>query len=254
MKNKLGSIIVSTALIVVVGILLYMFYLQNDKIERLRLEVDTLENTIDTLDAEKITMQESINTMEEVKNEKNDEIEKLNSEIEKLNENITDIGVIRKILEQNFDYSDGLDNNDEDTSVETISFLDMDDDELVIYESFKKEYNDEMLRALEPFTIMKFYLYSGYMKDYETEFELYAECEEGEMTWTKEEYMNIPDEDLRSDFGLFEETYNVEVAIEDNEAIVKWNSDYDNETEFRYGFRLMKNDGDIWKVCFLPMQ
>ncbi len=130
----------------------------------------------------------------------------------------------------------------------------MTDDELRLYDSFKEEYNDEMLRAVEPFAIMKFYLHSGYLKDYETEYELYVEHEDSDMSWTKEEHFNIPERDRMKDYGVFEEAYNVEVEIEGNYAVIKWNSDYDNEENFKYGFSLVKNDDDIWKVSFIPMQ
>jgi hypothetical protein len=250
MKNKAGSIIASIILLVVVGALLYMFYLQSGRIKKLQASIDTLETTIDTLEEEKIFMNDTIKAMEADFDEKNDEIGKLKSRIEILNDNVNDITRIRRILEDNYEYYE--DTVGEDKKI--ISFMDMTDDELRIYDSFKEEYNDEMLRAVEPFTIMKFYLHSGYLKDYETEYELYREYEEGGMNWTKEEHLKFSKDDSREDYGVFEEAYNVEVEMDGDYGVVKWNSDYDNEGKYKYGFSLVKNEDDIWKVSFLPMQ
>jgi outer membrane murein-binding lipoprotein Lpp len=250
MKNKAGSIIASIILLFVVGSLLYMFYLQSGRIKKLQVSVDTLETTIDTLEEEKMSMEETIKAMEADCNQKNDEIDKLSSRIEILNDNVNDITRIRRILEDNYEYYEDTVSEDK----KTISFMDMTDDELRIYDSFKEEYNDETLRAVEPFTIMKFYLHSVYLKDYETEYELYVEHEDSDMSWTKEEHFNIPERDRMKDYGVFQEAYNVEVEIEGNYAVIKWNSDYDNEENFKYGFSLVKNEDAIWKVSFLPMQ
>lgn len=253
MKNKIGSIIASIFLLFVVGALVYMFYIQTARIKDLRGNVETLEMTIETLEGEKAAMVKTMDGLEVDLVGKNDEIDKFKVKIEILNDNSSDITAIRKILEENFDY-DEVTEKEDISHVETISFLDMGEDELRIYESFKEEYNDEMLTAVEPFAIMKFYLYSGYMKDYETEYELYEEYVEGGMNWTKEEHMNFPEEDQRQDYGIFEEAYDVEVEMNGDQAVVKWNSDYDNDEDFKYGFRLEKNDNGIWKVGFMPMQ
>lgn len=253
MKNKIGSIIASIFLLVVVGGLVYMFYIQTLRIKDLRGEVETLESALEVLEGEKAEMEASMDAMAAEGQEKDEQIENLNGKIDILNDNVNSISAIRRILEENFEYSDEAEDMD-DSHTEAISFLDMSDDELKIYESFKEEYNDEMLTAVEPFTIMKFYLYSSYVKDYETQYELYVNHEDYDMSWTKEEHMEIPDKDRISDFGEFETAYNVEVKVEGDHALVLWNSDYDGEEEFKYGFNLDRDENGIWKVDFIPMQ
>ncbi|SHI52872.1 hypothetical protein SAMN02745751_00492 [Dethiosulfatibacter aminovorans DSM 17477] len=253
MKNRIGSIIASIFLLVVVGALVYMFYIQTVRIKDLRKEVESLESTIEVLEGEKAEMETSMDAMAADVEEKNEQIEKLNGKIEILNDNVNSISAIRKILEENFGHDEGAEDEAE-ANFESISFLDMSEDELMIYESFKEEYNDEMLTAVEPFTIMKLYLYCSYIKDYETQYELYVNHEDYDMSWTKEEHMNIPEEHRISDFGEFETAYNVEVKVEGAHALVLWNSDYDGEEEFKYGFNLDKDENGIWKVNFIPMQ
>jgi hypothetical protein len=256
MKNRIGSIIASIFLLLVVGALVYMFYVQTLRIRDLRNKVEILEINIETMEGEKTQMEGSLDAMETVLEEKNEEIDKLNDKIDTMDDNAGDIDAIREILEDNFKNNDYYEEREvpDNSQVEVISFIDMTSDELIIYESFKDGYNDEMLTAVEPFTIMKLYLYSGFMKDYETEYELYVDYVEGGMNWTKEEHLNFPEEDMREDYGIFETAYDMKVEAQGKYAVITWKSDYDNEEAFSYSFSLKKNDDGIWKVNFLPMQ
>ena len=105
------------------------------------------------------------------------------------------------------------------------------------------------------------YLYSGYTKDYETQYELYTTKEEW-VLWSKEEDENFPQDHRMQgeDFKIFHDIYNLNVGYRNYDygesAIITWSSKngyYDDQGAWEYFFNLTK-DNDIWKVSFIPMQ
>ena len=150
----------------------------------------------------------------------------------------------------------------ENTIIEAENLIDLSEYEAAKLNGFKSSYNDEVLLGLEPLSICKMYLFSGYMGDYETQYEFYTTNEDYVM-WSKEDDENIPEEDRMSitDFKVFHDVYdlNVEFKARDygEEAIITWsskNGNYDeNQEAWVYSFRLIK-DNEVWKVAFVPMQ
>jgi hypothetical protein len=77
---------------------------------------------------------------------------------------------------------------------------------------------------------------------------------------TCQKFSEIAYEHRRSDYGVFEDVFNVKIDLstrdEDN-ALIVWNSrnGYVDELQggWTYTFRLVKDD-DVWKVGFLPLQ
>lgn len=145
---------------------------------------------------------------------------------------------------------------------EVENLLDLNDYEAEKFKEFKSNYEDKVLLGLEPLSICKMYLYSGYTEDYETQYELYTTKEEW-VLWSKEEDENIPEEHRMKieDFKVFNDVYNLNVELKNQHygevAVITWSSQngYYDEVEgaWVYFFNLMKDNG-IWKVGFIPMQ
>lgn len=183
-------------------------------------------------------------------------IETTSNDIKKLETRISELEtLVEKLTVRNEDLTKELNSLKNKTDEEEIivNLLDLNNEELQIYNKFKQHYNEEVLRDVEPLSICKMYFYAGYNKDYETEYELYIKGEEW-LGWSKEEHMSIPDNERIKDFIEFKNVEDLKAEVKEDSAVITWKYDGDNEDEFRYGFNLVKNKDGIWKVSFMPMQ
>ena len=142
-------------------------------------------------------------------------------------------------------------------------FLELNNLEKEVYESYIIDFDENKLRGLGPISIMKMYLHAGKEKNYEGEWELYIK-EENYVVWDKEYHMSIPKDDRTKDFSQYENPVNIRVDYRDFElleAVVSWEDKYADPDSydghgnpFRYPFSLIRNSNGIWKVQFLPIQ
>lgn len=139
----------------------------------------------------------------------------------------------------------------------TTNLFELEKGELKIYNQFKENYDEEVLRDVEPLTICKMYFYARYNEDYETEYELLIKDEEY-VGWTKEEHMTFTHNYDRTEFyDEFKNVEDLQVSFHENTSDVNWKygDELDsNGNEIRRGFLLVKNSNGIWKVHFMPMQ
>jgi hypothetical protein len=248
--NKLISVLSMIIIILVVAALIYMFYLQNEKIETLNAELNLKNQAISQLEIEKQTHANDIEVKDTKIAELEDKINSLQSDLDSLDMDSDAREYVRRAMEKFF--------NEYLEQVEPAeSFMNLTDNELNAYNSFKENYNDMALTGLSPLSIMKLYLHAEKIKDYGTQYELYT-SDENQVMWTKEEHLNIPDNDRIKDFGIFEKATRRTVTINEGEAIVSWYSAHDsgayNEGPWQYGFRLTMDDNGIWRIGFMPMQ
>ncbi|HBH12942.1 MAG TPA: hypothetical protein DDX29_07490 [Clostridiales bacterium] len=248
--NKLISFLSMFVVILVVAALIYMFYLQNEKIEALNNDLMQKDQTISQLENENQSLIQEIGDNEAQIAELESNVSSLQSELDSLDLNNDARDYVKRLMDKFFDeYFNKTDS--------TESFMDLTDNELNAYNSFKESYNDMALTGLSPLSIMKLYLHAEKIKDYDTQYELYTR-DEDQVMWTKEEHLNIPESDRVKDFGIFEKATRRTVTINEGEAIVSWYSTHDsdeyNEDAWQYGFRLTMDDNGIWRVGFLPMQ
>jgi hypothetical protein len=248
--NKLISVLSMIIIILVVAALVYMFYLQNEKIETLNAELNLKNQAISQLEIEKQTHANDIEVKDTKIAELEDKINSLQSDLDSLDMDSDAREYVRRAMEKFF--------NEYLEQVEPAeSFMNLTDNELNAYNSFKENYNDMALTGLSPLSIMKLYLHAEKIKDYGTQYELYT-SDENQVMWTKEEHLNIPDNDRIKDFGIFEKATRRTVTINEGEAIVSWYSAHDsgayNEGPWQYGFRLTMDDNGIWRIGFMPMQ
>lgn len=248
--NKLLSILSMIIVILVVSALVYMFYLQNEKIELLNNDLMLKDQTISQLETENQSLAQEVENNEVQISELESEVSKLQSEVESLDMDFEAREYVKRLMDQFFnDYF----NQTESTE----SFMNLTDNELNAYNSFKDNYNDMALEELSPLSIMKLYLHAEKIKDYSTQYELYTR-DENQVMWTKEDHLKIPENDRVKDFGIFEKATRRTVTINEEEAIVSWFSTHDsgayNEGPWQYGFRLTMDDDGIWRVGFMPMQ
>lgn len=248
--NKLLSILSMIIVVLVVSALIYMFYLQNEKIEALNNDLMMKEQTISQLENETQSLTQEIEDNEIRIAELESNVSSLQAELDALDLDKDARDYVKRLMDKFFnDYF----NQTESTE----SFIELTDSELNAYNSFKENYNDMALTDLSPLSIMKLYLHAAKIKDYDTQYELYTR-DENQVMWTKEEHLNIPENHRMEDFGIFETATGRTVTINDGEAIVSWFSAHDSdafdEDAWQYGFRLTMDDDGIWRVGFMPMQ
>ncbi|MBV1757517.1 MAG: hypothetical protein KMY55_06695 [Dethiosulfatibacter sp.] len=248
--NKLISFLSMIIVILVVAALVYMFYLQNQKIEGLNAELNMKDQTISQLETEKQTLVQEIEGNKVKIAELESDLSSLQSEMESLDLDSEAREYVKRAMDKFFnDYLDQVEPAE--------SFMDLTDNELNSYNSFKEDYNDMALTGLSPLSIMKLYLHAEKIKDYDTQYELYTR-DEDQVMWTKEEHLSIPESDRVKDFGIFETATRRTITINEGEAIVSWYSNHDseayNEDSWQYDFRLTMDDNGIWRVGFIPMQ
>jgi hypothetical protein len=248
--NRIISFLSMIIVILVVAALVYMFYLQNQKIEGLNAELNLKDQAISQLEIEKQTHANDIEVKDTKIAELEDKINSLQSDLDSLDMDSDAREYVRRAMEKFF--------NEYLEQVEPAeSFMNLTDNELNAYNSFKENFNDMALTGLSPLSIMKLYLYAEKIKDYETQYELYT-SDENQVMWTKEDHLKIPENDRIKDFGIFEKATRRTVTINEGEAIVSWYNTHDsgayNEDPWQYGFRLTMDDNGIWRVGFMPMQ
>ncbi|MCH4890590.1 hypothetical protein EZV73_23615 [Acidaminobacter sp. JC074] len=221
------------------------------KVNELQDQVSKLETTIIELEKENDLL---ANRVEEL-NARNSE-EKIKDAIEELHEALakakevntqTSAEQVKDIIEeletmQSYVYPD---------------LIELSNEEANMLRAFKVEYDPGVLIDASPLSICKLYLYSSSQKDFETCYELYIKDSEDIMGYVeKDEYLEIRNRDANFSYELFTDVYDLEVEIEDDEAIILWyaKDGYNDPLQgpFRYGFTLTKQD--IWRVNFLPMQ
>lgn len=248
--NKLLSLLSMIIVILVVAALVYMFYLQNEKIETLNAELNLKDQAISQLETEKQTLANDIEEKDAKIAEMENNVNSLQSDLDSLDMDSDAREYVRRAMEKFF--------NEYLEQVEPAeSFMSLTDNELNAYTSFKENYNDMALTGLSPLSIMKLYLHTEKIKDYGTQYELYTR-DENQVMWTKEDHLKIPESDRIKDFGIFEKATRRTVTINEDLAIVSWFSTHDsgeyNEDAWQYGFRLTMDDNGIWRVGFMPMQ
>jgi hypothetical protein len=121
-----------------------------------------------------------------------------------------------------------------------------------IYESFKKSYDNELLRGLEPIVVANFYIYASITGDRETQYELYID-DENHIQWSKEHHLSFPPDpqESLSEYVLSFKNADLYFAFPTGDE----NSGYVSIVDKPFPYILMtKNSAGIWKINFLPGQ
>lgn len=130
-----------------------------------------------------------------------------------------------------------------------------------VYNNFSKNYDNSLLKDLEPLSICRLYLHSVELKDYETQYELYNQ-DENYLGWAKEEYLKDKGDDNKDKLtDTFKDASTIQIRYSDDasEAVIIFNDgdilkSNENIPESSQIFKLSKNEKSIWKVGFLPIQ
>ncbi|NLG04429.1 MAG: hypothetical protein GX567_11475, partial [Clostridia bacterium] len=79
-------------------------------------------------------------------------------------------------------------------------------EEQKVYDIFKINKDDALLKNLEPISIAKLYIQTSLDEDYKTQYGLYfiEKLNEGQMGWTLEEHLKIPKKDRGSKEFIYE--------------------------------------------------
>lgn len=134
---------------------------------------------------------------------------------------------------------------------EKVHLLQLTNEEEKLYQSFKQNYDNQVLKDATPITVMKLYLHAIQQKDHETEYELYIDDPEY-VSWSKEQHLQ---EAANKEAPLLE-PYNKEMEVEFVQSDESSGSVlYPQADESGKGsFGLIKNQQGIWKVNFMPEQ
>lgn len=134
-------------------------------------------------------------------------------------------------------------------------------EEQKIYDLFKINKDDGLLKNLEPISIAKLYIKACLDKDYETEYALYAadNLKREDMGWTLEEHLKIPEQDRGTNDHIYKTLVplvNGEfVQMDENNGYIKYTiTDGVSTATYDMGFQMRRDNNGIWKVSFMPIQ
>lgn len=129
----------------------------------------------------------------------------------------------------------------------------LDKAEQYAYEGLKQKLDESLLKDLEPIGIAKIYVLASFEREDDVSYFLYTQ-REGMVAWTKEEDAEIPEKDR----GNQEQIAAIYNNLENGEFVET--SDFAGYIAFeprageKSGFQMIKDETDIWKVAFMPIQ
>ncbi len=244
--TAVGMVLMAAA----VAFVVYLFYLQNDRIGSLEAALAVSQENQVIITEEKEGLKEEVDRLEQ-------EISELNLLLEEKNE----IDVPDRFDEKAYAFLresiESILQSRAEPAIETQSLLDLSPKELEAFEQFQSDRDDIHLMGLSPLSIMKLYLHAEVQRDFLTQYYLYY-LDNQSALWSLEEHLAIPNEDRVQDFGVFENASRVVVWEQGNLANVSWYSDHFSEAydedAWQYYFHLTRNENNVWKVNFIPMQ
>lgn len=135
--------------------------------------------------------------------------------------------------------------------------LEMDDEwsakEIALYEKFKENYDQTVLKNSEPVTIARLYWYAVFLQDPTTQYHLYTTRPESVM-WTLEEHLSM----VKTEPPMDPEQYINYAKKVDEGTFIKHEDGSGHfeygEGEEMWGFQLILNEDGIWQVAFMPLQ
>lgn len=147
---------------------------------------------------------------------------------------------------------DGISEKELTTGGDSYDDLELNDKEREAYESFKQDYDPEVLKLMDPISIAKMYIQASIERDWETEYELYTKRED-RVRWSKQEHKEIveaektsPEKVKEAFSGLGAGTFNQTSNFEGYISFVNKNGEQ--------GFQMVKDENGVWKVSFMPIQ
>lgn len=136
-------------------------------------------------------------------------------------------------------------------SKETVHLLKLTAEEEKLYESFKQDYDNQVLKDASPITVMKLYLHAVQQKDHETEYELYIDDPEY-VSWSKEQHLKEAANKEEPLLDPYDKELEVEfIQSDESSGFVSYPRD---DESGKGSFGLIKSQQGIWKVNFMPEQ
>jgi len=136
--------------------------------------------------------------------------------------------------------------------IPNLSF-ELEQDEKKIYEQLKDRFDESVLLNVDPISIAKLYIYSNYHNEYDVAYTLYTQ-REGHVAWSNEDNQMIPERDRGSKEQMIANFRNIEngefYKQSDHEGYIE----YEIETGKKSYFQMIKDENNIWKVSFMPLQ
>ncbi|WP_409342558.1 hypothetical protein [Paenibacillus sp. MBLB4367] len=138
----------------------------------------------------------------------------------------------------------------------------MPEDTFTLYQSYSKSKSEELLKGLEPLDIFRMYVYASQQGDYDT---IYALLIKGSTYGTPslEEYSADMAKDpegqerTKKQWLEWKKTYRLYEEVDGDEAMIRMTPRLNPSGPIKEDekfFRLNKNNKDIWKVGWLPLQ
>lgn len=128
-------------------------------------------------------------------------------------------------------------------------------EEVAAYENFSADFNTIHLKDLNPISVAKLYVWAGYNRNYEVEYELLTDREESIM-WDKEYHLAIPINDRMSPEKSMEYFRNLDTGefkqLEEYRGYITFS--HADGPEGKAGMQMVQNEDGVWQVGFMALQ
>ncbi|WP_145408520.1 RNA polymerase subunit sigma [Paenibacillus xylanexedens] len=138
------------------------------------------------------------------------------------------------------------------TPQSSLSF-DLEHDEKRIYQQLKDELDESVLLNVDPISVAKMYVYSSYQGDNDVNYSLYTQ-REGYVAWSRSEDQQIPERDRGNQEQIAANFRNIEQGEFYNQSEYEGYIQYEKEAGATSYFQMIKDENNIWKVAFMPLQ
>ncbi|MDR6724253.1 hypothetical protein J2W91_002721 [Paenibacillus amylolyticus] len=140
----------------------------------------------------------------------------------------------------------------EATPQSSLSF-DLEQDEQRIYEQLKDRLDESVLLNVEPMSVAKMYVYASYLGEYDVAYTLYTQ-REGYVAWSRLEDQQIPEKDQGNKEQITANFRNIEQGEFYEQGEHEGYIEYEKEAGAKSFFQMIKDENNIWKVAFMPLQ
>ncbi|SHH90990.1 DUF5050 domain-containing protein [Clostridium grantii] len=145
----------------------------------------------------------------------------------------------------------------EDNIREDVNLLKLSIQEDIIYNNYFIDFDDSLLKDLEPLSICRFFIYSAETNNYKMAVELYAKDKDSEGVLKQQYFNNIANNDNVKNTLNNAETIQIRYSKGNTEATIIFNNSrlLENDEEIPESsqvFILSKDEDGIWKVDFSP--
>jgi hypothetical protein len=138
---------------------------------------------------------------------------------------------------------------------EETNMLTLNPDEQKLYDEYKKNYNDSLLKDADPIMVAKLYIHAVITGDHETQYELYIDSPEQGPDFSKEAFLKEAEQDGKKTAAAFKKMFaNVKsvkfVEVDAGSGYVEFLMEGEETGQLQMG----KDSHGVWKMKVQPSQ